>query len=157
MCKNCGASFNCLCANNTEKKVCTLFRYPSPSYFVNETYYPQRIDTHLLATNITEGKFLGVVILKKLQTPERLLLMLAGMVVTVAHNRVALVAQTKHPTTQCFQGNLQNKQTEIYWSFFNIGGDPRPKYFRFLPVIKHLQLINGLYDQKNVTSEPVVQ
>ena len=31
----------------------------------------------------------------------------------------------------CSQGSLQKKKTEIYWSFTNTGGYPRPIYFRF--------------------------
>ena len=37
--------------------------YSSPTYSDNETNYPQIVDTHLLASYITEGKFSGVVIL----------------------------------------------------------------------------------------------
>ena len=90
MCKtNCGATFDCLWANNIEMKVCTLLRdslyfaplcYSSPIYSDNETNYPQIADTHLLASYITEGKFSGVVILSTLQTHQGLLLMLAKMV-----------------------------------------------------------------------------
>ena len=74
MCKtNCGATFDCLWANNIEMKVCTLLRdslYFVPLYHQspttnsdNETNYSQIVDTHLLASYITEGKFSGVVIL----------------------------------------------------------------------------------------------
>ena len=73
MCKtNCGGTFDFLWANNIEMKVCTLLRdslyfaplcYSFPTYSDNETKYPQIVDTHLLASYITEGKFSVVVIL----------------------------------------------------------------------------------------------